>query len=140
MLPPYSATAGMLSRAIAIAAAGMVLSQPHSTTIASRQWPSTASSIESVITSRLISEARMPGVPMAMPSVTAMVLNSTGVPPAARTPAAACSASSRRLRLHGLTFDHVCTIATSGLAMASSSRPVARSIARAGARSGPVFI
>jgi 3-isopropylmalate dehydrogenase len=27
----------------------MVLSQPHSTTIASRQWPSTASSIESAV-------------------------------------------------------------------------------------------
>jgi hypothetical protein len=35
----------------------------------------------------------MPGVPIAMPSVTAMVLNSTGVPPAARMAAAACRAS-----------------------------------------------
>lgn len=140
MLPPYRATPGMFRRASAMAAAGMVLSQPHSTTIASRQWPSTASSIESVMISRLTSEARMPEVPMAMPSVTAMVLNSIGVPPAARMPSQAAAARSRRFRLHGLTLDQVCTTAISGLAMASSSSPVARSMARAGARSGPCLI
>src|SRR3546814_3307852 len=37
------------------------------------------------------SEQRMPSLPMAMPSVTVMVLNSTGVPPAARMPALARS-------------------------------------------------
>ncbi|CAM5260661.1 hypothetical protein RLIN73S_02494 [Rhodanobacter lindaniclasticus] len=82
----------------------------------------------------------MPGVPMAMPSVTAMVLNSTGVPPAARMPAIAACASSRRLRLHGETSDQVCTTATSGFFSAASSMPVARSMARAGARSGPALI
>ncbi|CAM5260694.1 hypothetical protein RLIN73S_02495 [Rhodanobacter lindaniclasticus] len=56
MVPPYSATAGISRRAIAIAAAGMVLSQPHSTTMASHRWPSTAASMESVMTSRLTSE------------------------------------------------------------------------------------
>ena len=140
MLPPYSATPGTFRRASAIAAAGIVLSQPHSTTIASSEWPSTASSIESVMTSRLTSDARMPGVPIAMPSVTAIVLNSIGVPPAARTPSATSCARSRRFKLHGDTFDHVCTTATSGFAIAAASRPVAYSIARAGARSGPVFI
>ena len=38
----------------------MVLSQPTSSTIASRQWPLTASSIESAMVSREASEARMP--------------------------------------------------------------------------------
>ncbi len=81
IVPPYRITPGTSSRARAIAAAGMVLSQPHSSTTPSRQWPLTANSIESAITSREASEARMPLLPMAMPSVMAMVLNSTGVPP-----------------------------------------------------------
>ena len=127
-------------RPSAIAAAGMVLSQPTSTTSASRQWPVTASSIESAITSREGSEARMPVVPIAMPSVTAMVLNSTGVPPAALMPSRADCASSRSVRLQGEMSDHVCTTPTSGLAMSASDRPVARSMARAGARDGPDLI
>ena len=45
------------------------------------------SSIESAITSRQMSEARMPCVPIEMPSHTAIVLNSMGVPPASRIPA-----------------------------------------------------
>ncbi len=118
MLPPYSISPGRSSRARAIAAAGMVLSQPHNTTRPSRQWPSTTNSIESVITSRLTRDARMPSVPMAMPSVTAMVLNSMAVPPAASIPARTCSASSRRLRLQGETSDQECTTAISGLSIA----------------------
>ena len=38
------------------------------------------------MTSRLISDARMPSAPIVMPSDTATVLNSIGVPPASRTP------------------------------------------------------
>ncbi len=44
------------------------------------------SSTESAITSREGSEDFMPWWPMAMPSVTVMVQNSRGVPPAAATP------------------------------------------------------
>jgi hypothetical protein len=40
----------------------------------------------SAITSRDTSDERMPSWPMAMPSVTVMVQNSRGVPPAALTP------------------------------------------------------
>src|SRR5687768_6356068 len=133
-------TVGRSRRAAAIAAAGMVLSQPTSITTASRQWPETASSMESAMVSREASDARMPSLPIAMPSVTAMVLNSTGVPPPAITPLRTCCARSRSVRLHGDTSVHVCTTATSGLAIAASSSPVARSIARAGALAGPVFI
>ena len=43
-------------------------------------------STESAIASREGSEALMPAWPMAMPSVTVMVQNSRGVPPAAATP------------------------------------------------------
>ncbi len=65
-------------RARAMAAAGMVLSQPTMQTTPSSWWPSTASSMLSATTSRLISEAFIPGVPIEMPSVTTMVLKSTG--------------------------------------------------------------
>ena len=61
-----------------MAAAGMVLSQPTMQTTPSSWCPSIASSIESATTSRLISEAFMPAVPIEMPSVTTMVLKSTG--------------------------------------------------------------
>jgi hypothetical protein len=54
------------------------------------------SSTESAITSRETSEARMPSCPMAMPSDTAMVVNSMGTPSAARTPSFAFAASRFR--------------------------------------------
>jgi hypothetical protein len=79
-----------------MAAAGMVLSQPTRTTIASKRLPRATSSIESVITSRLTSDARMPLEPMVMPSEIETVLNSIGVPPAARMPSFSDAASSRR--------------------------------------------
>ena len=44
------------------------------------------SSTESAMHSRDGSDERMPSWPMAMPSVTVMVQNSRGVPPAAATP------------------------------------------------------
>ena len=63
----------------------------------------TISSTESAITSRETSEARIPSCPIEMPSETAMVVNSIGKPPAARTPALACLASRSSGRLHGVT-------------------------------------
>ena len=47
------------------------------------------------MTSRLISDAFIPSVPIETPSLTEIVLNSIGVPPAARMPAFTCSASRR---------------------------------------------
>ena len=49
------------------------------------------------MTSRDTSDAFMPSVPMLTPSLTAMVLNSIGVPPAARMPSFTRTASSRWL-------------------------------------------
>ncbi len=49
----------------------------------------------------------MPGVPIEMPSETVMVLNSTLLPPAASTPAAASRASSPMCMLQGVTFAQV---------------------------------
>jgi len=71
---------------MAMAAPGMVLSQATSATTPSNMWPRTRSSMESAITSRLTSDAFMPSVPIVTPSLMAMVLNSMGVPPAARMP------------------------------------------------------
>ena len=69
-----------------MAAPGMVLSQATRATMPSNMWPRSMSSMESAITSRLTREAFMPSVPMVTPSEMAMVLNSMGVPPAARMP------------------------------------------------------
>ncbi len=80
-----------------MAAAGMVLSQPTRITSPSKRWPRATSSIESAITSRLTSDAFIPSVPMLTPSDTAIVLNSIGVPPAARIPSFTSSARWRWL-------------------------------------------
>ena len=76
----------MSRRASAITAAGIVLSQPTRQTSPSKWCPRVTSSIESAITSRETSEARMPAAPIVTPSETAIVLNSSGVPPAWRMP------------------------------------------------------
>ena len=55
------------------------------------------------MTSRDTSEARMPSWPIEMPSDTVIVPNSIPKPPAAITPALACSASLRSVMLHGVT-------------------------------------
>ena len=85
------------------------------------------------MTSRLTSEARMPSWPMLMPSLTVIVPNSIGNPPAARTPSLVCSASLRSVMLHGVTSFHAEAIATCGFTQSSSVMPTARSMARAGA-------
>ncbi len=117
-------------------AAGTVLSQPTTHTSASNPWALPISSIESAITSRLTSEARMPGVPMVRLSDTAIVLNSSGVPPALRTPSATWAASSRWVRLQGMVPVQVEAMPTVGRRIASSSSPMAYRWDLAGARSG----
>ena len=68
----------MSTRASAISAAGVVLSQPTRQTRPSKSCACTISSIESAITSREISEARIPGVPCDWLSETAIVLKPSG--------------------------------------------------------------
>jgi hypothetical protein len=82
---------------MAIADPGPVLSQPKMQTTPSNRWPRETSSIESATTSRLISDAFIPSVPIVTPSLMEIVLNSIGVPPAARIPAFTASASRRWL-------------------------------------------
>jgi hypothetical protein len=87
---------GTFKRQSAMTVPGMVLSQPERATTPSNKCPRATSSMESAMTSRLMSEAFMPSVPMEMPSDTAMVLYSIGVPPAARMPALTRSDKRRR--------------------------------------------
>ena len=89
------------------------------------------------MTSRLMSDAFMPSVPIETPSLTETVLNSIGVPPAERMPSFTNSARRRWLKLHGIVSIHVVATPTSGFARSSSVNPMALSIARAPARSGP---
>ena len=97
------------------------MSQPESAITASNRWPRATSSIESAMTSRLTSEVFIPSVPIVMPSETATVLNSIGVPPAARTPSLTFSARRRRWKLHGITSVQVLAMPTIGRDRASSS-------------------
>jgi hypothetical protein len=70
-----------------------------------------------------------------MPSETAMVVNSIGKPPAARTPSFDRLASRSSGMLQGVTSFQDEATATWGFSQSSSVMPIARSIARAGARS-----
>src|SRR5690606_31405185 len=81
--PPETNTTGILRRMAAISIPGVILSQFEMHTMASAQCALTMYSTESAISSREGSEYSMPLWPMAMPSSTAMVLNSLATPPAA---------------------------------------------------------
>ena len=90
----------------------------------SNRCPRATSSIESAITSRETSEVFMPDVPIVMPSEIATVLNSIGVPPAARMPSLTRAASARRPKLHGIVSVHVEATPMIGLDSASASKPM----------------
>ncbi len=115
----------------------MLLSQPARPTKPSKRSAWTTVSTLSVMTSRDTSEARIPSCPMEMPSDTVMVPNSSGTPPAARTPFFVHSASRRSETLQGVTSFHAEAIPIWGLTQSSSPSPTARSMARAGARRNP---
>ena len=105
-------------------APGIVLSQPVRTTSASKRWPSATSSMESAITSRETRLVFIPLVPIVMPSEIAIVLNSIGVPPAARMPSLTFCASARRWKLQGIVSIQVEATPMIGLDSASSSKPM----------------
>ena len=87
-----------------------------------------------------MSEVFIPSVPIVTPSLMAIVLNSIGVPPAARMPALTNSASRRWLRLHGIVSIQVVADADQRLGQVLVREADALSIARAPARSGPSVI
>ena len=112
---------------------GIDLSQPARPTNPSSRSACMTVSTESVMTSRDTSDARMPSWPIEMPSDTVIVPNSMPKPPAALTPALACSASLRSVMLQGVTSFHDDAMATCGFSQSSSPIPIARSIERDGA-------
>src|SRR3954451_965326 len=72
-----------------------------------------------------------------MPSLTLIVPNSSGYPPAACTPSLLALASRSRLRLHGvISFQELAT-PICGLAKSSSPIPTARSMPREAVASRP---
>ena len=135
--PPYTNTDGRLSRAAAISMPGKLLSHPASVTMASSRSACMTISTESAITSRDTSDARIPSWPMEMPSETAIVVNSIGNAFAARTPSLARLARRSSGMLHGVTSFHDEHTPTCDFVQSSSVMPMARSMARAGARSSP---
>src|SRR5688500_18691087 len=105
-------------------------------TTASKSCATSISSIESAISSRDTNEARMPGVPWVWLSETAIVLNSSGTPPASSTPVATAAANSRCVRLHGMVPVQVEPMPTIGPVSRAGSIPMARKCERAPAREG----
>src|ERR1043165_5296434 len=77
---------------------------------------------------------------MPMPSETEMVVNSRGVPPAASTPSFAASTCTPCVMLQGVVSPFWLTTPIIGLAIAASSRPIARMKARCDVRSRPSVV
>ena len=99
--PPETNTVGMFSRIAAISMPGVILSQLEMQISASAQCALTMYSTESAISSRDGSEYSMPPCPIAMPSSTAIVLNSRGIAPAARTASATTRPTSGQVHVAG---------------------------------------
>ena len=75
--------------------------------------------------SRLASDERIPSCPMAMPSVTVIVVNSRGVPFIALTPSlTACACRFSAILQGAASFQQVAT-PTKGWAISSSVMPMA---------------
>ena len=101
---------------------GIVLSQPLSATTRVEEVP--ARDELDRVGDDLAGDERWsscPLVPIVMPSEIAIVLNSIGVPPAARMPSLTLAASARRWKLHGIVSIQVEATPMIGLASASSS-------------------
>ena len=77
------------------------------------------------MTSRLTRLERIPWWPIAMPSVTVMVLKRRGVPPASITPSRQMSAWKSSVVLHGALSLPAEATATNGRAISSSVMPIA---------------
>lgn len=135
--PPETNTTGMLRRMAAISMPGVILSQLEMQIRASAQCASTMYSTESAIRSREGSEYSMPPWPMAMPSSTAIVLNSRGIAPAARIASETMRPTGARWVCPGTNSVKEFATAMIGLPMSSLATPDARISARAPAMLRP---
>ena len=129
--PPETKITGMFRRNEAISMPGVILSQLEMQTMASAQWALTMYSTESAMISRLGSEYSMPSWPMAMPSSTAMVLNSLATPPAFSISRATSWPMSFKWTWPGTNWVNELAMAMIGFLKSSSFIPVARHKARA---------
>src|SRR3990167_11427661 len=129
--PPETKITGMFRRKAAINMPGVILSQLEMHTMASAQWALTMYSTESAMISRLGREYSMPSWPMAMPSSTAMVLNSLATPPARSISRATSWPRSLRWTWPGTNWVNELAMAMIGFLKSSSFIPVARHRARA---------
>jgi len=108
--PPVTTIAGTSTLAAPISNAGVVLSQPTSNTTPSIGLPRIDSS-----TSMLARLRVSMAVGRRLDSPLENTGNSTGKPPASRTPRLTCSASLRKCALHGVSSDHVLQMPMMGL-------------------------
>jgi hypothetical protein len=135
--PPETNTTGIFKRIAAINMPGVILSQLEMHTSASAQCALTIYSTESAIRSRLGSEYSIPSCPMAMPSSTAMVLNSLAMPPAFSISRATSCPMSLRWTCPGTNWVNELAMAMMGLPKSPSVIPVARQSERAPAMLRP---
>ena len=135
--PPETKMVGMFRRMAAISMPGVILSQLLMQTSASAQCALTMYSTLSAIRSRLGRLYSMPLWPMAIPSSTAMVLNSLAMPPAASISRATSWPMSCRCTWPGTNWVKELAMAMIGLPKSSSVMPVARHRARAPAMLRP---
>ncbi len=129
--PPDTNTAGIFNRIAAISMPGVILSQFEMQTIASAQCALTIYSTESAISSRDGNEYSIPPWPIAIPSSTAIVLNSLATPPAASISRATICPRSFRCTWPGTNWVNELTTAMIGFSKSPSFMPVARHSARA---------
>ena len=137
--PPDTKIHGRFRRRAAINIPGTILSQFGINTRASKQCAFTIHSMVSAISSRELKEKCIPSWPMAIPSQTPMVLNSIGVPPAARTPSFTARAMVCKCICPGATSLKEFTTPINGRRICSSLYPSAFKRERCGACSTPAF-
>jgi len=115
MGPPETKMVGMFSLTVAISIPGMILSQFGMQMRASKQCALTIVSTESAIISLEGREYFMPACPIAMPSHTAIVLNSKGVAPAFLTAFFTVCATLSRWTCPGTISQKLLAIPINGL-------------------------
>ena len=137
MGPPDTKTVGMLRRSAASSMPGVILSQLEMHTSASAQWALAMYSTLSAMMSRLGSEYSIPPWPIAIPSSTAIVLNSRATAPALWIASETMRPTGARWVWPGTNSVKELATAMIGLPMSWLATPDARMSARAPAMLRP---
>ena len=121
--PPVTMIAGRSALAAAISIAGVVLSQPDSSTTPSSGFARSSSSTSMAM--RLRNSIAVGRISV---SPSDIVGNSSGKPPASQTPRLTASATPRRCALHGVSSDQLFAMPITGRpSKTSGTKPSARS-------------